>query len=216
VPTPPWTRRKHEGSEAYAAFLRYRDLGPERSLEAVHQGFSKGSTKSVRLLARWSSRWEWVDRVRSWDDHLQVERDRVRLTHARKWEERAEEAREAKYQDAKGLRSKAAEMLRFPLAEVRGERDGKPVVVQPGKWTFDSATRILRLSADLEAEAIGVSVAPAETTAALEGGDARSVAIAAAMLDAGQAAALAASGAPPDDPPPNDLGALHDGPGEPI
>ena len=64
-----WDRQPRESAQAYEAFSRYRDLGADRSLQAVADGLSK----SVQLIKRWSSAWEWVDRVREYDDKLQKE-----------------------------------------------------------------------------------------------------------------------------------------------
>lgn len=59
----PWERYPGEGSKAFAAFLRYRDMGVERSISKVAAEFGK----STALLQRWSSAWGWVSRVRAWE-----------------------------------------------------------------------------------------------------------------------------------------------------
>jgi len=58
-----WERRLDESSAAFAAFEQYRLLGAERSISKVSQKL----LKSVPLLARWSSRHEWVSRSRDYD-----------------------------------------------------------------------------------------------------------------------------------------------------
>ena len=61
-----------ESAKAFAAFSAYLGMGPERSLEAVAQKF----TKSSRLLKRWSRRFDWPGRVRAYGEHLAtVERE---------------------------------------------------------------------------------------------------------------------------------------------
>lgn len=61
-----WDRQPFERSRAYAAFCVYRDLGAQRSLQAVSEKI--GKTRS--LLSQWSRKWEWVKRVEAWDNHL--------------------------------------------------------------------------------------------------------------------------------------------------
>jgi hypothetical protein len=59
-----WQRLPQEGPKAFAAFLTYRDLGPERS----HRKAAAVLKKSVRLMNYWSSRYSWWDRTRQYDD----------------------------------------------------------------------------------------------------------------------------------------------------
>jgi hypothetical protein len=60
----PWGRARDESAKAYAAFVVYRDLGPERSLRVAAGRLGK----SARLLKRWSSRHRWQERVASWEE----------------------------------------------------------------------------------------------------------------------------------------------------
>lgn len=70
----PWDTRPSESAPAYAAFAEYRELGPERSLEAVRLKVGK----NPRLIARWSSNWNWVERARAYDAHLDAVRQSER------------------------------------------------------------------------------------------------------------------------------------------
>ena len=65
----PWDRQEGESEKAYEAFVIYRDMGSERSQTAV----SKELSKSRHLIGRWSSRWNWQDRVFAYDNELQKE-----------------------------------------------------------------------------------------------------------------------------------------------
>lgn len=60
----PWDRREDETSKAYGAFVTYRDLGPERSLEKVAHTLGKSTT----IMSRWSAQHEWVSRTVAWDN----------------------------------------------------------------------------------------------------------------------------------------------------
>jgi transposase-like protein len=62
-----WDKLEGESSKAYAAFCAYRDLGFERSIAKVAQACGK----SVGLLNRWSSQYQWVSRADAYDQHLQ-------------------------------------------------------------------------------------------------------------------------------------------------
>jgi len=76
-----WDRLPGESSKAYAHFCLYRDMGQERSLRKLA---AEAKTRSrLRQLQHWSSRWKWVERCRSYDDHLQFQ-DRLRHEKERK------------------------------------------------------------------------------------------------------------------------------------
>lgn len=66
-----WERQRGESQKAFEAFAIYRDMGPTRSLLKVTQKL----TKSETLIKRWSSKWNWVDRIQLYD----AEMDRQQL-----------------------------------------------------------------------------------------------------------------------------------------
>ena len=88
----PWERARDESTKAHAAFVLYRDLGPDRSLRAAASQLGK----SERLLKRWSSRHRWQDRLAAWEERQQA--------HA---EESSRQARD----DARERRIRNAEQL---------------------------------------------------------------------------------------------------------
>lgn len=61
-----WTRREDETSPAYEAFRTYLGMGGSRSLSKLAGELNK----SMQLLAGWSSKHNWVDRVRAHDQYL--------------------------------------------------------------------------------------------------------------------------------------------------
>lgn len=67
-----YEQQPRESAKAFAAFSLYLNMGAERSLEAVAQKL----TKSSRLMKKWSSRWQWAERVDAHAAHLAtVERE---------------------------------------------------------------------------------------------------------------------------------------------
>lgn len=73
---PIYTRLDGETGKAFEAFRIYRDMGDKRSIAKV--GIELG--KSDKLLERWSSKYSWVERATSWDEHL----DQVARSEAEK------------------------------------------------------------------------------------------------------------------------------------
>lgn len=59
----PFDQQSAESARVYAAFVIYRDLGPQRSLEEV----SRRVAKSLPHIKRLSVQYNWVDRARSYD-----------------------------------------------------------------------------------------------------------------------------------------------------
>lgn len=64
-----WDQWPDETNLAYQRFSVYLEMGPERSLEKVHQKLNK-STSYKRQLAKWSTKYDWVARCKEYDDHL--------------------------------------------------------------------------------------------------------------------------------------------------
>jgi hypothetical protein len=76
-----WDRLSGESSKAYAHFCLYRDMGQGRSLRKL--AADAETTSQLRQLQHWSSRWKWVERCQSYDDHLLLQ-DRLRQEKERK------------------------------------------------------------------------------------------------------------------------------------
>lgn len=143
-----------ERSGAFAAFIHYRDMGPDRSIEAV----SRKVSKNIQLIKNWSSAYDWVERALAWDAHLatisaKAQEDATRAT-AYKWAKRREEKKEIQYQRAQELFRRVDACLKFPLVTTT-MRDGK-TVVNPAKWTMGDLPRMIDIAERLERDALGI------------------------------------------------------------
>lgn len=70
-----WEQLPDESAKAFQAFQLYLNMGIERSISKVHEKCSK----STRLIARWSSEWEWGERIRRYDTwKQQIKRAKLR------------------------------------------------------------------------------------------------------------------------------------------
>lgn len=77
--TKPWERQPKEGEAAYAAFVKYRDMGETRTLKAVAAKLQKSYT----LIRRWKDTWNWEERVREYDNELQKQCHKQAIKKAR-------------------------------------------------------------------------------------------------------------------------------------
>jgi hypothetical protein len=76
----PWERQGRESYPAWEAFRMYRDGGAKRSLDKV----ARRSGKDPTLIARWSRRHRWVERVVAYEAELdRVARREIVEAHQR-------------------------------------------------------------------------------------------------------------------------------------
>jgi hypothetical protein len=72
--TEIWTKQDDETQRAYEVFCVYRDLGPSRRLIDAHDETYGHGAGNIRLLQRWSSQHDWVDRAEAYDQYLEAKR----------------------------------------------------------------------------------------------------------------------------------------------
>ena len=151
-----WERQKGESESAYAAFLIYRDLGPNRTLELAAEwqadDANPNGTKTVPIsgLKKFSAKWDWVERCRAWDNHLQAERDRVMAKEAAKVERRRIDGLEKIWEDAQACRQRARDLAKFPVATRKVEADGKTTIIRPGLGIGREMVALFHKAAELE------------------------------------------------------------------
>jgi hypothetical protein len=86
-----------ESSRAFRAFLKYRDLGPLRSIDAVAAIDASSADKAKRkhrasgVYGRWSSKNHWVERVAAYDAHVEDVRMRAHIERIQMLERRRAE-----------------------------------------------------------------------------------------------------------------------------
>lgn len=66
-PLNSFDRRRDETDPAWKAFLCYRNMGEERTLDKARIALGR-RPGYMRVIEEWSSRHEWVSRVRAWDE----------------------------------------------------------------------------------------------------------------------------------------------------
>lgn len=151
-----WEKKARESRQAFAAFQVYLGLGADRSLGMVGQQCSK----SVSLLARWSAKWGWVERVAAHDRHMAAVRqaaiEDAEREEARKWTERRSRLREREWSMAERLIERAEKMLDHPMTRTK-DQNGAAVV--PAGWRqvdiatiLDMASRLGRLASEMETD----------------------------------------------------------------
>lgn len=72
----PWARQPGETRRAFAAFCIYRDLGPrKRSHGQAAKRYYEGKARVyLGQIALWSSRYNWVERCRQYDEFVDEQR----------------------------------------------------------------------------------------------------------------------------------------------
>lgn len=179
-----WERQDDETSIAYAAFLRFRDLGPGRSVLAAYNQNSHRARRAPGQWNKWASQHRWKQRAAAWDNHLaiveQKAREKALSEYESQWARRREAAREKGWTVGEALLAKAEQMLSLPIftktvediIEERELPDGKKYVVaikrttiNPTRWTFadaarmcDTALNLMRLSAGLSTDHFSADV----------------------------------------------------------
>lgn len=66
IDNPLWQRQPGESSKAFAAFVRYREMGPDRTHRKV--GLEMG--RSIQNIDQLSTKYKWTTRIKAWDDYL--------------------------------------------------------------------------------------------------------------------------------------------------
>lgn len=165
---PSWERIPRESTTAFTAFTCYLEMGDRRSLSSVGRKLGK----SKGLMERWSSKFSWVERASLFDRHMaevrQNAREAAEASEARQWARRRAELREDEYQLGLKLIEKAKQMLGVPVAQVKRYEEEeqleggqvlvkKITIIQPARWSFVDAARIIEIASKLMQLSLGLT-----------------------------------------------------------
>lgn len=156
TPAQPWERLPDESAPAWAAFVEYRELGPERSTEAV----ARKVAKSWQLIRRWCARHDWVARTAAYDSWLaelrQQEAEKAIREEQRRWAERERQQREELWETRNLLIQKYREMAQMPMREItRVAPDPEApdqlvqVTIKPVRFNANSLAHLARAVAEV-------------------------------------------------------------------
>ena len=164
-------RLPDEGSRPFEAFLAYRDLGPNRSLDAV----AKRLSKSLAIVGRWSSDYSWQARVRAFENHLERVRCEARcrataqeaVADARLWERRKRASLEKFYEASERLRKVGTRMLGVAVTRLV-EVDGLSELEAVGNWRTVDASRLLKVACEIQSVVLEAATRPFESMSTAE------------------------------------------------
>lgn len=149
-------QQERETNKAFAAFRIYLAMGMERSLMAVAGKLGK----SVRLVERWSRKFDWPARVQAHAAHLaDIERktaEALAVQAGTDWAQRQEDHREEEW----ALRGELIEAGRKVLEKFKDGSRGA---------TLGDVARALDLASKLGRVSSGLSLEPAEQPPAEDG-----------------------------------------------
>lgn len=140
----PCTRLPMESAKAYAAFRCYCELGPERSMKEACAKLGKNTT----TIGKWSVRWQWQERIRSWDkEQDEIARQasaEAALASAKIDHERQRQLKEKVWMIQDKMTDKFLEMMAFPVAKKKtvNSVDGTTTIIMPGPWRMGDAIRM--------------------------------------------------------------------------
>lgn len=178
VPNQPariWERQPKESPEAYEAWQVYIAVksGNSGGIREVARRLGKSGT----LISKWSVRWNWLERYRAYENNelltLEAEKQRALRKETEKWAERRVGIRERGFELGEALIVRAKNLLALPVFETKVE---KTVTAESGevidtvtvlnfqqhprdaRLMAETGVKLLRLSADMSTENLGVPV----------------------------------------------------------
>jgi hypothetical protein len=139
LPFESWERLAGESSAAYAAFVVFRDYGPQRNIKRALEKTEPGKErrdKRYRMWRGWSMKFRWFRRAEDYDRYL----DRLKLAERRKTIEKREEA----YRSVTGKMLAAVEKK---LEVMRPEELSQSSVTEWAKTAIGTEREIFGLAA---------------------------------------------------------------------
>lgn len=154
-----------ETPRARVAFADYVALGDGRSLERLVDRYRSAPevspTTRLATLKRWSASHNWQARI----TEIAAQQEQEAAEH---WVQVRAEHRNRMLMTGQALLARADEMLKWPLARrtVQGGEDGEQtVVLEPARWSFgdagrmvEIADRLVRLAAEMDTDRRRVTI----------------------------------------------------------
>jgi hypothetical protein len=162
-----YERLDGETAKAFRAFVIFRDLGADRTLEGVRVALSKPSGY-YRQIQRWASTYAWTERAALYDDWIDRMRRQEMESSIPLWESRRQDALRHNLELCARLRQRVEAMMEFPLVKERVESrsDGRTTVyVIPAGWSWGSIISMIRACCELEAQTISEGLLDEEAAA---------------------------------------------------
>ena len=155
-----WEQREDESPQAFAAFVRYRDMRVGRSINSAYlaaTGQQKSNKRASGRFTEWSQRYDWKKRAEAYDAHLE------RLMRS-KFEGEAADAYKrdisAYFERQKRLSAAAGDAAVELLSKAReglGALDAGTLRPMEIASFFKAAAAIAAAASDSEAVALGVN-----------------------------------------------------------
>lgn len=140
----PFEQQPKESTKAFTAFSIYLSMGDGRSMRVV----AKRLARSDQLIRRWSSRWDWTERVRAYAAHLAaVERQACKAlarANAAQWLKREQEVREHDWSTHEKAVAAAERCMNAVM-----ERDNAHVTLSDIARLLEVASKLGRLACGL-------------------------------------------------------------------
>jgi hypothetical protein len=157
-PTIELPRLENESARAYQARTEYILAGPNRDLRSLAQRLDK----SLTIVGRWSSQYEWVKRAAEYD---RMVADIAARAQSEQYLADLEAHRKRAADSAHGLYTVSAQLIKAmnqALAnprKIKGE-DGKTYTlhgIELNASAYSAAVRGMQTALDIEAHALGLS-----------------------------------------------------------
>jgi len=145
----PLRRMQGETIRANQALKDYANLGLGRSLtklahtyveRAIHGGVPP--TKHRTVLAGWSAKFFWQERVGDWQ---QADQEIAAIRMAARYQEMQQRILTL----SEALMQKAEEMAKWPIARQRTQKDGVSITIEPAKWDFGTPAQFVKTTHEL-------------------------------------------------------------------
>jgi hypothetical protein len=149
-------RIEGESPAAFEAFCLYRNMGSGRSLVKVREAL--GRPPEDRMLYKWSSDYNWVARVKHFDEMIELKAREIAESYIPIWEQRRQVALERMMLFSAKLMSKAEAMLDHPIVKevTQKSEDGRNhyTIIDPAGWTWSGLATVVKTAAELQAATI--------------------------------------------------------------